>query len=199
MPTESVLMMVLKVILPTILGAGLGAGITLYGIRQNNKHNAAENAANRKHQLEMETAKAEIAAKYRSQDRRWAFRKDVYVNLLKASTDLIGTISIMAGTHPVNKISDAEWPGLILDFRRAARDFTVYNRLASLATEEIDRLVNELNVGPWPHRFSAKFRSRMEAKIPVLQDFVQQLQAAGRRDLWGTPEPEAKAEAAKQT
>jgi hypothetical protein len=89
MPTESILIMLLKVVLPTILGAGLGAGITLYGLRQNNKHNAAENKANREHQLQVELAKAEIAAKYKSQDRRWEFRKDVHVNVIKAASQVL--------------------------------------------------------------------------------------------------------------
>src|ERR1035438_4989921 len=70
MPPESIWTALLKVVLPTILGAGLGAGITLYGLRQTNKHNATENMANREHQLAVEVAKAEIAAKHRSQDNR---------------------------------------------------------------------------------------------------------------------------------
>jgi cytochrome c-type biogenesis protein CcmE len=71
MPPESVWMVLLKVVLATVLGVALGSGITLYGMRQNNKHNATENKANREHQLEVEIAKAEIAAKHRSNDRRW--------------------------------------------------------------------------------------------------------------------------------
>jgi hypothetical protein len=65
---------VLKLAIPTILGAGLGSYITLYGLRENNKHNAAENKANRESLFNLEIAKAEIAAKYKSQDRRWEFR-----------------------------------------------------------------------------------------------------------------------------
>src|ERR1035438_5545614 len=89
MPPESIWTALLKVVLPTILGAGLGAGITLYGLRQTNKHNATENMANREHQLAVEVAKAEIAAKHRSQDNRWAFRKDVYSGLIKSVSELI--------------------------------------------------------------------------------------------------------------
>jgi hypothetical protein len=66
MPPETLWTTLLKLAIPTLLGAGLGAGLTLYGVRLTNKHNAAENAANRRHQLQVETAKAELAANYRS-------------------------------------------------------------------------------------------------------------------------------------
>src|ERR1035438_5503634 len=86
MPSESAWTTLVKLVIPTILGAGLA----LYGVRQTNKHNTAENAANREHQLRLETAKAEIAVKYKSRDNRWEFRKDVYVNLIEATSDMIG-------------------------------------------------------------------------------------------------------------
>lgn len=79
----------LELILPVLVGTGLGAGLAFYSVSRTNKHNSAENAANRHHQLDVEIAKAEIAAKYRSQDRRWEFRKDVYVNFINATTSLI--------------------------------------------------------------------------------------------------------------
>jgi hypothetical protein len=62
----------LELILPVLVGTGLGAGLAFYSVSRTNKHNSAE-----------------IAAKYRSQDRRWEFRKDVYVNFINATTSLI--------------------------------------------------------------------------------------------------------------
>jgi hypothetical protein len=41
--------------------------------------------------------------------------------------------------------------------------------------------------------------ANMPEKQKTLGELLRKLQAAGRKDLWGTPEPEAKAEAAKQT
>jgi|ERR1017187_6010895 hypothetical protein len=38
MPPESVAMVLLKAVLPTVLGVALGSGISLYSIKQNNKH-----------------------------------------------------------------------------------------------------------------------------------------------------------------
>ena len=49
---ESVWTALFKVAIPTILGAALGSGITLYGLRQTNKHQSTENEANRRHELE---------------------------------------------------------------------------------------------------------------------------------------------------
>src|ERR1017187_7969868 len=85
MPPESVWTMLFKVVIPTILGAGLGAGLALYGVRQTNKHNTAENAANREHQLRLEIARDKITAEAKSRDNRWAFRKDIYTGLMKAT------------------------------------------------------------------------------------------------------------------
>ena len=51
-PRESIWAALLKLVIPTLLGAALGSGITLYGLDKNNKHNAAENRANRQHDLE---------------------------------------------------------------------------------------------------------------------------------------------------
>src|SRR2546427_8155916 len=63
-----------ELVVPGIIGAGLA----LFGVWFTNKNNVATNAANQRHQLDIERIKAEIAAKYKSQDNRWAFRKEIY-------------------------------------------------------------------------------------------------------------------------
>jgi hypothetical protein len=133
MPPESIWTALLKVVLPTILGAGLGAGITLYGLRQTNKHNAAENQANREHQLAVEIAKAEIAAKYRSQDNRWEFRKAIYV-------DLITTIERIDSMNTKAQMSVAKGEPLPPEYEQTITDglqnlFTTAH-LAPLATSD---------------------------------------------------------------
>jgi hypothetical protein len=52
MPPESIWTALLRIAIPAILAGAVGAGLTLYGVRQTNRHNAAENAANRQHELE---------------------------------------------------------------------------------------------------------------------------------------------------
>ncbi len=66
---------------PIFLSGVLGAGGVLIGVWLAGRRRAAENAANRQNTLEVERLKAEIAAKGRSQDLRWAFRREVYANL----------------------------------------------------------------------------------------------------------------------
>jgi hypothetical protein len=63
MPPESIWATLVKLAVPTILGAGLGAGLTLYGVGKTNKHNAAENAANREHAAKMRDWETKQTAK----------------------------------------------------------------------------------------------------------------------------------------
>jgi hypothetical protein len=210
MPTESILIMLLKVVLPTILGAALGAGITLYGLRQNNKHNAAENKANREHQLQVEIAKAEIAAKYRSQDNRWAFRKDVYVNLITTISGLIGACSDVATNmtrfhqlkQELTPLTDPRMTAVLEGLKTNIDDqiahgnvFATYVSLSPLAiAEDVVPLVTstwekfeDLDLST-PELIAAN----MPEKQKTLGELLRKLQAAARKDLWGTPETEAK-------
>jgi hypothetical protein len=211
MPPESVWIMLLKVILPTILGATLGSGITLYGIRQNNKHNAVENAANREHQLKVEIAKADIAAKYRSQDNRWAFRKDVYVNLLNDTTSLIRFYANYRLTHADAQLVDSANTEAVLRVEREKLEHwrelrTVTDALmnhfylARLATADevfgsLERATGDLLSSPDLYSLDTEALTR---KIAAYGEFRRLLCDAGRKDLWGTPELEGKADDEKE-
>jgi hypothetical protein len=46
---------------------------------------------------------------------------------------------------------------------------------------------------------SPEAAAEIQEQMKPIFDMLNQLQTAGRKDLSGTPEPEAKAEAAKQT
>src|ERR1039458_7775654 len=94
MPRTNPWVHLVELVVPGIIGAGiafLSAWLT-------NKRNAAENAANRENQLRVEIAKDRIAAEAKSRDNRWAFRKDVYVNLITATSGLIRAYSGIATT-----------------------------------------------------------------------------------------------------
>jgi len=202
MPPESVWTMLFKVVIPTILGAGLGAGLALYGVRQTNKHNTAENAANREHQLRLETAKAEIAAKYKSQDNRWEFRKDVYVNLIEATSDMIGRdleiVETFRSDGPQTDKSRQMLEKAFAAHGLAAQTFVTYCNLAPLAmaydvnalAQKVKALFTKLDFN------SPECKSQLNEIVDGLKELIQALQAAGRKDLWDTPEPKAKAEAA---
>jgi hypothetical protein len=205
MPPESVWTTLLKLAIPTILGAGLGAGLTLYGVRQTNKHNASENTANREHQLRVEIAKADIAARYKSQDRRWEFRKEVYVNLLNATSDLADNYSQSSSfPHPLSDGTSDEialrFQSLSSQYGEAVRRFLRLSDVAPLAlADEVAPLVSA-TISQIKTRIdwqSQEAKTQCEAKARTMLQLVKELQTAGRKDLWGTPEAEAKADTAQ--
>jgi hypothetical protein len=191
MSPESVWATVLKLAIPTILAAGLGAGITVYGVRLTNKHNAAENAANREHQLRLETAKAEIAAKYKSQDNRWEFQKTVYVSLIKDTTELLRFYANIYRMNPGARAAELEEFRTIID---SLMTHLCHARLA-MATEAfvaLERTTKDLLTPPDPSLTDEALRRKLDAYF----DLRNQLSIAGRNQLWGTSEPKARAEGA---
>jgi hypothetical protein len=186
---------------PAIVGTGLGAGLAFYGVSRTNKHNARENAANRQHQLDVEVAKAKIAAEYRRRDNRWAFRKDIYVDLLTATTDLRGILTRLATFSAIHRSESpdevaAKLQPLLEEQRSAIKRFSSATVQAPLAmADDILALVNEA-MGILPRLVDlrspdgAGFLDRLSDTMGALQ---AKLQAAGRKDLWGTPGDEANA------
>jgi DNA repair exonuclease SbcCD ATPase subunit len=81
MPRESFWTGFLKVALPTILAAALGSGITFYGLKQTNKHHAAENAANRQHELEK-----------LNREHSFALKRDVLIRLTQSLVQTIAAL-----------------------------------------------------------------------------------------------------------
>src|ERR1039458_6161378 len=91
MPPANPWMRLVELIVPGIIGAGLA----LFGVWLTNRNNARTNAANRQHQLDVEVAKAKIAAEYRSNDNRWEFRQAIYVGLVTSTSDVTSVLSQM--------------------------------------------------------------------------------------------------------
>src|ERR1019366_5451330 len=200
MPPENIWTTLLKVAIPTILGAGLGAGLALYGVRQTNKHNAA----NREHQLRLEIARDKITAEAKSRDNRWAFRKDIYTGLMKATTNLIFTYSTIqllsiALNDNSNPANEQRLLQVIKDLHEVAKDFILHVRLAPFAVaDEVSQLareaIKEITTDESVVR-SAAFQSSLESKMRKLVELQLKLQEAGRKDLWDIPEERAKDEA----
>ena len=159
----------------------------------------------------VESIKDEIAAQAKSRDNRWEFRKEVYVNLITATSGLIRAWSGVATNmseasrlkHEQIPLTDLRMAGVIKRLNSDIDDqvahgnvFATYVSLSPLAiAEDVVPLVTstwerfkELDLSS-PELIAAN----MPEKQKILGELLRTLQAAGRKDLWGTPEPEAKA------
>jgi hypothetical protein len=178
-------------------------------VRQTNRYHAAENAANREHQLQLEIKKAEIAAKDKSQDNRWEFRQSVYVGLLSATTGLKRLYARMAmfsdrhrgeSEKEVSKRFGPQlegWSAAVKQFWNAAVQaplamaddiLVLVNEAAAKQPPLIDLATSK---GASDIRDAANTMGQLEVQLQEVQ-----LQKAGRRDLWGTQDNEAETEAA---
>lgn len=151
----------------------------------------------------VESIKDEIAAEAKSRDNRWEFRKEVYVNLLNATTDLIDIYAKASSysTHlsgtPSEQIT-LRFQSLTNDYAKALKRFLRYADVAPLAlADEVAPLVSAATYQlkqriDWQ---SLEANTQCEAKAKTMLLFKGKLQAAGRKDLWGTPKHEEVAEA----
>lgn len=154
-----------------------------------------------RHQRQLELHKAELAAKYKSQDNRWEFRKDVYVNLLSSITDCI---SVLAQFHDLQLLypaksdnpdnPDVDLRNRLADqrakFMSASATFIRYADQAPLAdiAGSVFPIITALD-----RQLPAFFASEPEraTSLQIIADFNtarSALQDAGLKDLWGTPE-----------
>ena len=184
-------MHLVELVVPGIIGAGLA----LFGVWLTNKNNQKTNAANRQHQLDVEVAKAEIAAKYKIQDNRWAFRKDVYVGLITAVEAII-SLNGRSLEHLIR--TDALPEYFLNETFECAKGFLIAANLAPLAaSDDVLPLVKSMQ-DSFGKDDCAVDKERLKRVLRLFQELKQALHAAGRKDLWGTPEGEAQAEAAKR-
>jgi hypothetical protein len=195
---------VAEIVVPGIIGAG----IAFLGVWWTNKRNAAENAANREHQLLIEAAKAEIAAKYRSQDNRWSFRKDAYVSLLRSVTallrkryDFLVLVKKQSRLKPDNaaelQLTHEEKAANLHEYRTLFAEYMANICIATLATGD-EALTASLPSNAKMHEnysLSSKEDQVMQ-DIDAFGKLLGALTLAGRKDLWHTPEAEAKVESA---
>ena len=179
----------------------IGAVSALIAVRFTNKTNERTNAANRQYQLHVELKKAEIAANYKSQDNRWTFRKDVYVNILTACNTLANSLVAVAEMQKTINLKSPGYESLLplqqqnmSNIVRAQGDFSRYAILAPLAVaDDVAPLVEiawkQLEGGNLddPNACDA-----LRSKTMTLLRLTAALQTAGRKDLWDLPEPEAR-------
>lgn len=189
MPPTNLWVRVVELVIPGLIGAGSA----FLGVWLTNWRNAAENAANRAHQFELETAKDRIAAEAKSRDNRWNFRKDVYSDLIHKTVEIMGIYTnfqdlsqkILVGEEAKKMANDLD--AALFDQGKA------FWKLASLAplarAEHVLPLAQQSQV----KMFTKVDRSRdiepqINSRITAMTEFLSKLQDLGRKDLWGTLE-----------
>jgi hypothetical protein len=204
MPPTNPWVRVVELIIPGIIGAGLA----LLGVWFTNKNNAAANAANRQHQLNMERIKDEIAAEAKTRDNRWTFRKDIYCSTLKSTFMVMNGYMRVLQSVLLLKDNNAETraagermlANAQRDLQLHGTDFLTSGILAPLALA--DDLASALEA-TWKHRLQPVVLNGVDIDAVALQMEIDRLTTligmliqAGRKDLWGTPEDEAKPDTA---
>jgi hypothetical protein len=166
-----------------VLVAGLvGATGALIGVLLAGRRNAAENAANRQQALEIERLKAETAAKCRTQDARWAFRRDVYVSLSNTITALRE-----AGKTRRNLLKEhREVPESLQ--REMLSHFAQLKALASLAPLAISDSVLPSLRTVTTQAWGGEDCERAGEQLHALADLRRLVHEASRKDLWGAGE-----------
>ena len=154
----------------------------------------------------VESIKDEIAAQRRSYDNRWAFRKDVYVNLIKLVSDLVhlrlGFLQLanlqraLAPTDGVELQAVHEQKAANLRRYRAVLKQYI-NQVAIAPLAMADNVIVALKL-PQPTLIGSTQPDPIEEQqirqeVSALNDILRTLAEGGRKDLWGAPEPQAKA------
>jgi hypothetical protein len=156
----------------------------------------------------VENIKDEIAAQAKSRDNRWAFRKDVYVRIVVAVLDLNGVFStILTARRNLRTPMPDEarkdiWETLqkaCLDLGPKAHEYHIAFSLARLATA--DSILGpsiEAEANLYPDDEGVEYDTRLQKQISELSTLLREVFVAARKDLWETPEPEVKTEAANR-
>jgi hypothetical protein len=189
----------LELIIPAIVGTGVGAGLAFYGVSRTNSHNARENAANQEHQLQVEVAKAKIAAEYRSRDNRWEFRRTIYVALVTSISDVTLVLSQMLNMIATNPSDSAVTPDIQKQIDEYADTlstaFTTFGRNASLAPLATASGVNSSIMSQATQLLELAAQPKTVKTIETLFASFSALQVAlqvnGSKELWGESEPKS--------
>jgi hypothetical protein len=156
----------------------------------------------------VESIKDEIAAQRKSHDNRWAFRKDIYCSTVKALFMVIYGYMRVLQCLPLLKDENAETRArgermlkdAQTDLQLYGNEFMTNAVVAPLAMA--DDVASAVDAA-LKHTLQPVVLNGMDIDTKLLQMEIDRLTTlfgmitqAGRKDLWGTPEPEAKAGAA---
>jgi len=180
-------------LLPICLSGMLGAGGVLIGVWLAGRRRAAENAANRQNALDVERLKAEIAAKGRSQDLRWAFRKDVYSNLSLTIAALIESSkqrrSLLQEHRPIPESLQQEILAQIAQLRA----------LANLASLAIGESVMPSLRSVVAHASTVEGNDCGGERLQELSRLQRLVHQTSRQEIWGTAENKVERGAARRS
>ena len=186
MPPANPWLRVVEVVIPGIIGIA-GALIAVWFTQR--------------HQRRLEFHKAEIAARYKSHDNRWAFRKDVYVNILAACDALANSLVAVAEMQRVINSKSPGYESLLplqqqnmSNIVRNQGEFSKYALWAPLAMADDVAPLVQLALKQLAGGNDLDDCDALTSKTMMLLRLTAALQTAGRKDLWGMPEPEPKAE-----
>jgi phage-related protein len=136
----------------------------------------------------VEGVKDDITTAAKSRDTRWAFRKEVYVNMLNVTTDLTiafnHLLSHAEGTAQFN-------PLILQDVAACGRQFSKYTALADLATaDSVRALVQAVlpQVIETVRQDDPERVQKIRSQIGLLLTLKDKLAVEGRKDLWGAGE-----------
>jgi cell division protein FtsB len=143
----------------------------------------------------VESIKDEIAAQAKSRDNQWAFRTDVYITLVKTTHDMLKSLHNFSHAaklradpnEALRNLATATIEAEQLRWAESIKEFTTYAALAPLATADAvlpilaeisKQAIREVNFNT-PHA-AAEIQEQMQP----LFNLLNQLQKAGRKDLW---------------
>jgi predicted pyridoxine 5'-phosphate oxidase superfamily flavin-nucleotide-binding protein len=161
----------------------------------------------------VESIKDEISAGAKDRDNRWAFRKEIYCELVRVLSDLedayheaVTIETIVTTENPSGQMLQQ------LDDRRHAiaqrmsdhmQQFAKLARLAPLATADpISSAIQVLLRSPFTERLEVgtpRALQQLQDSIKAIQELLSLLQRSGRNDLWGISGIDAKADSASQS
>jgi hypothetical protein len=133
----------------------------------------------------VEGVKDDIAAAAKSRDNRWAFRKEAYVNMLNATTDLA-----IAFNHLLSHAEGSSQfnPSILQDVATCGRQFSKYTALADLATADSVRVLVQTvvpQIVATVRQDDPERVKKIRSQIGLLLELKDKLAAEGRKDLWG--------------
>ena len=144
----------------------------------------------------VERIKDEIAAQAKSRDNLWEFRKEVYVNLLTDLEEIVALNFTALDCANKGQPIPAEYTQKLY---AAVKQFSISANLAPLAASD--------DLLPLVKSVLTKLKDLFDPALPfsnesfksineIFLELRERVQAAGRKDLWGTRQPDAKVDAA---
>jgi cell division protein FtsB len=139
----------------------------------------------------VERIKDEIAAQAKSRDNMWEFRKDVYISLISGIEQILSLNATAFNCLSQNELIPPEMTAKLFD---AVKQFSVAANLAPLAASDDVLPLVKSSLSTFKLIKDPGVTLSLESIRDTNLVFIQlrdKIQAAGRKDLWGTPEPGA--------